>query len=846
MGPDVRRRSSSTDCLFPQEAGVTDSSSLTKSSRGISYDRLDAEPYLQPSEVKMVMQHSSSDQKGSTPRGEKDGKRNTGVFLSMRAPKRNRIHQVLSKDTALEEEKTRKANTLDRNKTHIRSFSNPNVLEDMVGDSHIHIRAPELPPRNLETPIFTPPHTTPIHTPKKKRDSTLTSLESSVEFTSPMGSDTMWRPPANDKPLPPLPDESETPDAMRVRLITSKTKNEDGDNISQTSGPFEEIDIVESVQTTLQLPDQPLGAGVRNSFTISRGNIAPTVHSSDSDDEDDQYAEIEDFQQYMLMASVTVDKSKTFPYKGEDADGSRKKSSASMTAPLSPNPLPPQGTSSMRKDSHTASAPLISTLRKKLIKSPRSSDQHPAATNKDSQSSPPPPLSHHMGTPRASVISKTSPNHDSSRPLPPSPEKALSRKISSGSNIYEVIDEDFIHRVRNRPSRSNSQREALADWVPPVDHSLWPKYLEVVRKFFSLPQIQEQWSETVKSIMSDVDPEDVQPPYSKISSEPHLALAKEEDLKEEEEEEEDEAIEEEERDSVAPLAKLTPHHHYSGHRRPKVLAEKDTTTTKSNKNPSLHPTTSSSTPTTGSSKSPAMDRIMALAAGTGTSPRASPSSAHTSPRPSPLTGRRNPPTNSNDLIMMLNQRYDDSDSSSEADSDDDDDDNEEDDDLDSDSSDSDDLIPNNPHLNHDTLPPLTDPQPRPQTSTKQTPPPEPTMASREKNPPKIKPKPRRVSVPETDLDVALELRASESNDSDLVSTDSALTKSPHSAGEFDLDRLLCEEPEGDSEGVEVIHNVKPSQFLKGKLKARLRSRGGSEGSVSSDRSCADSGNFEAV
>ena len=117
--------------------------------------------------------------------------------------------------------------------------------------------------------------------------------------------------------------------------------------------------------------------------------------------------------------------------------------------------------------------------------------------------------------------------------------------------------------------------------------------------------------------------------------------------------------------------------------------------------------------------------------------------------------------------------------------------------------------------------------------------------------PPVKPKPRHVSIPHTDLDAAREMRGSVSNDSDLT-IDSALTKSPHSNhsnSEFDLERLGCESDGGQSmkpgeeEGVKVVHNVKPSEFLKRRSRYRLQSR---DGSVSDDteKFRTDSGTFE--
>lgn len=774
----------------------------------------------------------------------KEGKRNTGAFLSMRAPKNRKLRTIVSKDTLLDS-KSKNSSSLER-RTHKRSRSNPFILESMMaeggGVGELHA-PPQLPPRNLDNSL-SPLHATAIHT-SARRDSILTTpIESSLEFSSPSSADIVRRP-ASDKPLPPLPDNaSVSPKAMHVRLLKSSDDDVDADRISQTSGPFEEIGGNGRSKVS-PLPDR---AVVGRSATMGRENttLAP---SSDSDNEgDDQYAEIADFQQYMKMSSAPIDKSKTFPSRrpmaGNDSDGlqpSGKKHHNKSTSSMQPVSPQPQG----RKDSSGTSAPLISTLRKKLKKSTPRNDQAPVP-REAAQSPPLPP--HHTITSVPSLVRsatmppKQSPIHiQDSRPLPPSPIKgmpaSLNRKISSGSNIYEVIDEDFLHKVRNRPSRQNSQRETLAHWLPQVDRSLWPQYIEVVKTFFSLSQIQEQWVETVKSIMKDVDPEDVQPPYSKLCSEPFppSLAAPEEDLKEENEDAE------EERDSIAPLnekgagaLKIQLHHRQKEKRTPA-----NATSPQSEKLRTLFHLAASNNP-----QQPKKHNSEQVE-----------HPANSSPLSSPSGGSFKQSAGNDDLILMLNQcqEYDsEEDSSSETDSDVE---------FISESSDLDsDLESDIPlHASHENIlndllknvasEQQADDLPQPLLPLKDT---------KEKSKPPVKPKPRRVFIPQTDLDIALEQRASESNDSDLVSTDSALTKSPHSnnsAMEFDLEKMAEETREAErkdtdlesssaeTEGPCVEHNVKPSEFIRRKkAKFRLRSKDGEMRSV--DRSCEDSGTFE--
>ena len=905
-----KRLSCSTDCLFsPQQ--LQPETTLNNNGRGISYDRLDAEPYLQPQEVKIMLEQAplvaaapAASGPAKAAEDQHKDRRNNLAFLSMRVPKK-KLRNMVSKDSMLDEKAPPKKGK--EKKTHKRSQSNPFVLESMVAaaaasSSSSGAPPPPLPPHRKLDVSGGSPHTTPSHTSSKHGSAAVASpIESSLEFggsssnhtssssssssSSRPVSDMPLPPPLADMPLPPLPTHS-SPKSVRVRLPTSKSvENDDLDNISQTSGPFEEIDNTETDYRKSSLPTPKLGLA-RGATLPAMPTSAHTVASSGGDSEsdgDDQYAEIADFQQYMMMASAPVDKSKTLPV--ANCSGGEGVGSSEAVAPppskrqsTSAVPIATKRESGGSTSSSSSSAPLISTLlKKKLKKSVVSAASFREIKGGNSPPPPPPPPHHASATPknnnisvmRSATMPKQSPSHahDFSRPLPPSPTKAPSgsssggaviRKISSGSNIYEVIDEEFIHRVRNRPSRQNSQREAVTDYLPQVDRSLWPQYLEAVRQFFSLPQIQEQWVESVKSTMKNVDPEDVFPPYFKVYSSPEAhpslaAIIKEEEEVVKEEEEEAAAAAEEEKDTIAPLNERG-----VPRKRPIVHAPP----------PPPPPSSSSSSqaahlaaPSVSKPlRSPVLDRI--LRHQHQQQQQQQQRLKTSSPIASPSLPRRRDPLlhGSNDLILLMNQCQDyHSDSSEDSDEDVQEDEDEPEGGFDSDeSSDSDvdldaALHTSREHILDDLL--KQSEVVSSSSSAKSLD----SSPQRDRAKPPVKPKPRLPSIPQTDLDAAIELRASsESNDSDLVSTDSALTKSPphsnHSTREFDLEKMAAgrgdsegpeERGQGErgEEGVEVVHNVRPSEFLKKKARYRLRSRDGSEdGSVSGgDRGRVDSG-----
>ena len=807
---EKRKLSNSTDCLFlPDEQD-------NQPKKSTSYDRLDAEPYLQPMQLKLVLAHSS-EQKVAKPSPPKDNNRNNAAFFSMRVPKKSRkAREMLSESGLLDgkDEKSERASSLER-KTHKRSSSNPLILENMIDGG-----PPQLSSRQMENLPPTPSVVTPSHV----STSVINPIESSLEFTSPVPTDATRR--LSEKPLPPLPKDSISP--KLAKLHTSESVG-DGDNLSQISGPFEEIDDAEQkrmlkIKSSLSLPDVSISS-VRGSIQI--GDEGSTRHSSDSneEEEDDQYAQIEDFQQYMLMGPAPVDKSKTYPSEADGVGSPGRKSHSKTVA----SGTIPQG-STLKRDNSSIISPL-SSLKRRLKKSP---------LPRESKEGLPPPLPPHsittpnLATVHASTFRKTSavsiksPSHiHDSRPLPPSPTKGqanVSRKISSGSNIYEVIDEEFVSRVRNRPSRHGSRRdrELLNDLAPPVKRSLWPQYIQAVQTFFSLPQIQAHWVETVKAVMKDVDPDEICHPYSKLRGETRSMM--ESDIKEETEEERQSALMEK---TTATKVRIhaTPVHPSQPANEGRIPIN-------------LHqPITSEQT------KSPVSQKRIAEQ-----SPNIS-----TSAR-----GNLQQSAGSDELILMMNQiqHYN---SSSESDSDEED--------FDSDASnfgfdfDINLDIPLNLSSSQEptsTEPSSTEPSsdslpqnaPQEKNSSENIPAESATQTTSKENKPlpqtkpkpRVKPKPIQVP-PQTDLDIAMVgLRASVSNDSDLVSTDSALTKSPHShnnsAGEFEMDRLTST---SENEGVEIFHCVKPSQVIKKRATFRQTSKG-----EQVDRTRLDSGTFDEV
>ena len=360
---------------------------------------------------------------------------------------------------------------------------------------------------------------TPVHQHHLSSDSCVSLMsagESSLDFSS-TGVIDGQKP---EKPLPPLP-MSNSPDlnsscgsaVTRNQIITSKSVDIDGalddnddDNVSQQSGPFDEIEMRErktaSFKQTCSLPN-----------LISTGSSQP--HGAHAGD-DDPYAQIDEFKYITMNPAPSLRATKTANAKSKTLP-----SSAPPILPKKPEELFAVQRSHTKSTSSFKINPPIQQRRETIAGITFKRPKHEPIPEEFQEELLPNPLHRH-----ATITQDI-------RPLPPSPDKrtlppslnkrmietplSLARKISSGSNIYEVIDEEFKNELRNnRPSRQGSRRD-LAKWTPPVDQSMWSQYLQATRTFFSLPQVQELWVDTIKSVMKGVDPEEVHPPYFNVS-----------------------------------------------------------------------------------------------------------------------------------------------------------------------------------------------------------------------------------------------------------------------------------------------------------------------------------------
>ena len=487
---EVRRLSNSMDCLLLPEDDTETSQS------GNSFNKLEAEPYLRPSDVKKVMTQSAS-----------TAARNSSIFMSMRVSGRSRPQLPTFQDSTDGLDSMKRSKSFERG--HKRSQSNPFTLDLLVDGV---VLPPELPPRNTEHPApHVPSRRSPQHRASRSPPpgpSTVTveeTFESSLEFGNTVQGGRMSLQGGR---------RARSPQAVVRDLKEHTFKEVEEDNISTISGPFEEIDLDRSSMAT----EHSAGAGM---VRDSSSHTLPS-QKQDDDDENDQYARIEDVaQQYIAMAPAPANvKGATLPAQRvsylsgddleEEGEGSGKRAK-SMSQAAPPPPTTP------KKD-----AGVITRTMRRFRK------QKTEPIVRESTDSPSPPPSQ---TPSNSITSSVlaSPNrHSLPRPLPPSPTKGVKgqflRKHSygSGSNIYETIDEDLLNRVKTgKPRRQGSTKydTVKQGLALPVDPAMWPKYLEVVHKFFSLPEIQAKWVEVVREIMPDEDAEDIPPPYYNTAAE---------------------------------------------------------------------------------------------------------------------------------------------------------------------------------------------------------------------------------------------------------------------------------------------------------------------------------------
>lgn len=483
---EVRRLSNSMDCLLlPEEDGEISHS-------GNSFSKLEAEPYLRPSDVMRVMG-------GDAP----PTNRNSSLFMSMRVSGKSRPLLPTFQDSIDSPESMKRSKSFERG--HKRSQSNPFILDLLVGGAI----PPELPPRNMDLAPSrrSPQHRASRSPPPLAPPGTEETFESSLEFGSTMSGGRVS--------VVSRISRTRSPQAV-VRDLKEHTfnGNTEEDNVSTISGPFEEIDT----DKPSNVADPSHGVGMVRDIS---SHTLPSQHGKDDDDENDQYARIEDItrdQQYIAMAPAPASvKGATLPAQrgsylsGDDLEeeegggGKRAKSMSQATAPPTP-----------KKDAGV----LARTVRRF-----RKQRTEPMVRESTDSPSPPPPPSHGFASSISTSVLASPNRHTLPRPLPPSPTKgikpqfnAATRKQSSGlggSNIYETIDEELFNKVMGKPRRQGSTKDdgGKGGLPLPVSPAMMPKYLQLVQKFFSIPEIQAKWVETVREVMPEEDAEDIPPPY---------------------------------------------------------------------------------------------------------------------------------------------------------------------------------------------------------------------------------------------------------------------------------------------------------------------------------------------
>ena len=497
---ELRRLSSSMDCLLlPEE---------DDGARKSSFSRLQAEPYLHPRDVMKVLGTLPPLPPllplPATPR--RDGQ--SSIFRSMRwagTQPRPRLPQLDSSDSPT----VARSGSM-KVRGHRRTRSDHLVLEQLdsippTPPPRDITLLPAIPPRDTNVwPPIPPKHALPsrVTPPPSSGSSVKSPIESSLDFPQ-AGKDGFRR-------LIP---------AKSPRLSRNGEDNED--NMSDVSGPFEEIsdvdrstnELEESSELTFKSLLERAGTPSDRSSLSNRTYTMPTVG------DDDDYARIEEYQQYMPMASVTVPANRrgTFPLaiggnELEEEHGVKKHipKVASLTQ-LRDAPTKKELPSNI-------SAPALAAWGKfsSIWKKQQMSTDGSLREVMESPSPPPSQSYMHASTLPSPYRKKMrSPLPDKQRPLPPSPKKpirdGLVRRISGNdtSNIYEVIDEDLVNRVTGRKTSSGMGHK----WAPPVDPLNMGKYLEAVQTFFSIPEIHKKWVETVSLVIPDEDPKDYPPPF---------------------------------------------------------------------------------------------------------------------------------------------------------------------------------------------------------------------------------------------------------------------------------------------------------------------------------------------
>ena len=770
---EVRRLSSSMTSL------LTDEGSSMRASRS---GNLDAEPYLQPMELKKAM--------AELPPLPADfqSERNSVAFASMRVAGRSRPPLPNYNTIDVTDSNTLKSLSLEKRHGHRRSQSNPFILEQIPD-----LSPPRFPPRKPSEPA---PPVPPRPSVQLNNSTCKSPPPNDGDITSPIESSLEFKPSHR---------KSAHVEVVSHFRDTFRNGDDEDDNASTVSGPFEEIETQEG---NACLSDRPASSSDRSTSASIPQDLASLAALKGIGNDD--YAVIADLP-YMQMAPAPVPnsvKAGTFnlPLSSDDmvvGDHRGQSKTLSQVYNKGVDTLP--STPKRESQSSNASSGLLSWPRRKWKKQQTMSDFRHGTDSP----SPPPPQRGSISTSQLRFPGKLSPMHEP-RPLPPSPTKGLqahlnnsaSRKPSTssqGSNIYEVIDENFVSRVRNRPSRQASRSDKLrgAEWAPPVDPKHWNKYLKTVHKFFERPDIQQQWIETVKEVMPEIDADEVHPPYYKMQPILNESPAGMDDMIEAENEEEDE--EEEETDDEmqsSPTVVIKPQATHDvlneDHQIPITLHNSEAASSL----PST-PVRNSAFPI---QQSPFSSSHSAFRSPNSPLPSA-PRSPHLSWVNSPLQEKR--VASRDDLIEMMNQQLNEGAESTDSDSDEGE--------SDSSDSESDSDINLGGKVNHvpkvDTISSMD--SDRLNNSLKGSP----------------------ILVHQTDLDMALD---SVSVESDL--TDSVLARSPQSNSAEEME--VAHSNPHTEDGVEEVHCVKPSQLLPRRVvPARRREGDGNDGS----RNLSDSG-----
>ena len=436
--PD-KRLSNSMDVL------TTTSPRLSGDHSGDDVSLLNAEPYLQPMEVQMVMH--------TLPRTHRMPESTSYHSIHSETQPSPRRQFPVQKSAAEISESM-------RNFGHRRTASNPWVL-----DGTLESVPPPVPLRDYNRTSKSPPHL---------NLNTLDPHESSLDFPREnrrsVASASLSPKPDGTQPQPQYADIDEV------------------DKLSTVSGPFDEIS---------DDPDSPADKKSDKNKSTPESRLVKKKSSTLSSD----YEKIEE---YITMAPS----SSTLPRR-------------SMITTDTPNPTV--------SSEHT---PKKSVVPPPKAKKPKSRLHQSADSVIDDAgvtlrgSSPPlfPPsrrftmLDKYGSSPqRASAVSNV-------RPLPPSPTKAVtsqtkaakgsvSRNSSSGSNIYETIDDELLNRVYSRRRGSG-----LPKWAPPVEPKHYAQYMVILRKFFTDPHIISAWERTVQAIIPGGDISTYPPPYSSLPS----------------------------------------------------------------------------------------------------------------------------------------------------------------------------------------------------------------------------------------------------------------------------------------------------------------------------------------